>query len=188
MKLIVGLGNPGEKYKGTRHNIGFEAIDFIAKEFQVDNFKKKYQGEISFFEWQGEKVALLKPLTYMNLSGNSIQEVVKFYKLDPREDLIVIYDDMDLDLARIKIKRKGRAGGHNGIKSIISHLGEDFIRIKCGIGKPEKKEDVINYVLGKFSKGEIEAVEEILIKNLEISKALLNTINVEKVISLYNRK
>jgi len=188
MKLIVGLGNPGEKYRNTRHNIGFEAIDFIADEFKSDSFKKKHKGEISFFEYEGEKVALLKPQTYMNLSGDSIQEVVNFYKLNPQEDLVVIYDDMDLDLGRIKIKRKGSPAGHNGIKSIISHLGENFIRIKCGIGKPEKKEDVINYVLGKFSKTEIDSIKEILEKTLVISKALLNTDNVEKVISIYNQK
>ncbi len=106
MKLIVGLGNPGEKYDKTRHNIGFDVIDYLAKEYKVENFREKFQGLIGDFNIKDEKIILLKPTTYMNLSGNSIQEVIKFYKLDPKEDLIVAYDDMDIKLGGIKIKRK----------------------------------------------------------------------------------
>lgn len=188
MKLIVGLGNPGEKYDKTRHNIGFDVIDYLAKEYKVENFREKFQGLIGDFTIKDEKIILLKPTTYMNLSGNSIQEVVKFYKLDPKEDLIVAYDDMDLKLGAIKIKRKGSPGGHNGIKSIISHCGEEFFRVKCGIGKPESREEVVNYVLGKFSKEEREEIDELVELAGKASKSLATAKSAERVIEKYNRK
>lgn len=188
MKLIVGLGNPGEKYDKTRHNIGFEVIDALAKEYKVENFRGKFQGEVGDFTIKDEKIILLKPMTYMNLSGNSVNEVIKFYKLDPTTDLIVVYDDMDLDTGRLKIKQKGSAGGHNGIKSIISHVGEEFIRVKCGIGKPRVREDVVNYVLGKFTKEEEEEVELLIETAMKASKSLATAKSIEKVIGKYNRK
>jgi len=150
MKLIVGLGNPGEKYEDTRHNIGFKVIDYLVEEYNGTAFREKFQGLISEITYKDDKILLLKPQTYMNLSGNSVNDVVKFFKLNPKEDLIVAFDDMDLKSGQIKIKRKGSAGGHNGMKSIISHLGEEFIRVKLGIGKPDTREEVINYVLGRF--------------------------------------
>jgi len=189
MKLIVGLGNPGMKYHETRHNIGFDVIDYLASELGVTNFRDKFNGEIGEAIVDGEKVFLLKPMTFMNLSGDSIREVVKFYKLDPVEDLIVIYDDMDITLGKLKIKRKGRAGGHNGVKSIISHVGDEFIRIKCGIGKPKRTEEVINFVLDTFSKKERE--EEILPLIETASKAAKSMItakSIERVIEKFNRK
>ncbi|MEG1364678.1 MAG: aminoacyl-tRNA hydrolase [Cetobacterium sp.] len=144
MKLIVGLGNPGREYERTRHNVGFEIIDDIAKQISVTGFKEKYQGLLAEGNLGGEKVLLLKPQTYMNLSGNSVAQVVKFYKIDPVTEMIVIFDDMDLPLGKIRVKEKGSAGGHNGIKSIISHLGQDFMRIKCGIGKAKTKDENVN--------------------------------------------
>ncbi len=188
MKLIVGLGNPGEKYDKTRHNIGFDVIDYLAKEYKVETFREKFQGLIVDFNIKDEKIILLKPTTYMNLSGNSVQEVIKFYKLNPKEDLIVVYDDMDIKLGGIKIKRKGSAGGHNGIKSIISHCGEEFFRVKCGIGKPEIREEIINYVLGKFSKVEREIVEKLVETGGKASKSLATAKSVERVIEKFNRK
>lgn len=188
MKLIVGLGNPGEKYDKTRHNIGFEVIDALAKKYDVTNFREKFQGEIGEFSIKDEKIFLLKPTTYMNLSGNSVGEVMKFYKMDAAEDLIVVYDDMDLKSGQLKIKQKGSAGGHNGIKSIISHVGEDFFRVKCGIGKPSSREEVVNYVLGRFSKEEREEIDPLVETAMKASKSLATAKSVDKVIAKYNRK
>ena len=158
MFLIVGLGNPEEKYNNTRHNIGFEAVDYIADKYNIDINRKKFKGVYGEGFIGNEKVILMKPTTYMNLSGECIREVIDFYKLTS-EDILVIYDDISLDVGRIRIRPKGSAGGHNGIKSIINHLGTDeFSRIKIGVGQP--KGDLVNHVLGKFSKEENEVLEE----------------------------
>ncbi len=188
MKLIVGLGNPGDKYEKTRHNIGFEVIDALAEELEISNFREKFQGLVGEAYVKEDKVLLLKPQTYMNLSGNSIAEVIKFYKIDPVEDLVVVYDDMDLDLGRLKIKKKGSAGGHNGIKSIISHLGGEFIRIKCGIGKAKSREETVNFVLGKFSKEERELADELVEKACKASKSIITAKSIDRVIEKFNRK
>lgn len=188
MKLIVGLGNPGEKYSGTRHNIGFEVVDFLQKELDGAPFREKFQGLLSEITYKDDKILLLKPQTYMNLSGNSVNDVIKFFKLNPKEDLIVAFDDMDLKSGQIKIKEKGSAGGHNGIKSIISHLGEEFIRVKLGIGKPETREDIINYVLGRFGKSEMEQILPLIEKGAKASKALATAKDISRVIEKYNRK
>lgn len=188
MKLIVGLGNPGKEYDKTRHNIGFDIIDMLAEDLKVTGFREKFQGLIAESQIDGEKVFLLKPMTYMNLSGNSIKEVVKFYKLDPKEDLIVIYDDMDLALGQMKIKLKGSAGGHNGIKSIISHLGEEFYRIKCGIGKAKRREETVGFVLGGFSKDEMKEIEPLMDDAVKASKAIVTAKNIDRVIQKYNKK
>lgn len=170
MFLIVGLGNPEEKYNNTRHNIGFEAIDYIADKYNIDINRKKFKGVYGEGFIGNEKVILMKPTTYMNLSGECIREVIDFYKLT-NEDILVIYDDISLDVGRIRIRPKGSAGGHNGIKSIISHLGTDeFSRIKIGVGQP--KGDLVNHVLGKFSKEENEVLEE----SLEATKLATETI------------
>lgn len=158
MLLIVGLGNPGAQYENTRHNIGFKVIDNIAKEYNIEINRQKFKGVYGEGFINGEKVILLKPSTYMNLSGESIREVVDFYKLS-NEDVIVIYDDISIDVGRLRIREKGSAGGHNGIKSIIAHLGTDvFPRIKVGVGQPNV--DLVNYVLGKFSDEEMEVLSE----------------------------
>lgn len=186
MKLIIGLGNPGDKYKNTRHNLGFMVIEKIAKEFEIENFRDKFQAKIADFIYRDEKVILLMPQTYMNLSGNSLIEAIKFYKIDSKTEILVIYDDMDLSFEKIKIKKKGSAGGHNGIKSIISHIGEEFLRLKCGIGKPEDKSKVINYVLEEFYKEEKEKLSEYIERLSKISLSLISAKNVDKVISKYN--
>ncbi|MDQ0150243.1 aminoacyl-tRNA hydrolase [Eubacterium multiforme] len=181
MFLIVGLGNPGSKYDNTRHNIGFEAIDYIAKKYNIDINRKKFKGEYGEGFIGSEKVILMKPTTYMNLSGECVREVLDFYKLT-NEDMLVIYDDISLDIGKIRIRGKGSAGGHNGIKSIIAHVGSDeFSRIKIGVGQP--KEDLVNYVLGKFSKEEKEVLEE----SLEVSKLATDTIIKEDISSAMNK-
>ncbi|MCL1990341.1 MAG: aminoacyl-tRNA hydrolase [Defluviitaleaceae bacterium] len=151
MKLFVGLGNPGKKYAETRHNVGFRVIDELAKKWHVSMCEeKKFQGEMGSVHLNGEKVMLLKPMTYMNLSGESVQKVMDFYDLY-NEDVIVIYDDLDMETGKVRGREKGSAGGHNGIKSMILHLaGEDFKRFKIGIGKPAHGK-ITDHVLGGFT-------------------------------------
>ena len=160
MFLIVGLGNPGREYDNTRHNIGFHAIDIIADKYNIDVNRIKFKGVYGEGFIGGEKVMLLKPTTYMNLSGESIREAMDFYKLD-LDQILVIYDDISLDVGKLRIREKGSAGGHNGIKSIIAHTGSEvFSRIKIGVGQP--KGDLVNHVLGKFSSEESEILNEVL--------------------------
>lgn len=189
MFLIVGLGNIGKEYDGTRHNIGFEAIDYISKKYNIDINRKKFKGEYGEGFIGTEKVILLKPSTYMNLSGQSIIEVMNFYKLS-NEEIIILYDDISLEVGKLRVRDKGSAGGHNGIKSIISCIGSDaFSRIKIGVGQP--KGDLVSHVLGKFNKDENEILSEvikvtsegveIIIKN-DIKEAMnkLNGFNISK--------
>ena len=160
MFLIVGLGNPGREYENTRHNIGFAAIDIIAEKYNIDVNRTKFKGEYGegFINWN--KVILLKPYTFMNLSGESVREAIDFYKLT-EEEVLIIYDDISLEVGRLRIREKGSAGGHNGIKSIINHIGTDvFTRIKIGVGAP--KGDLVNHVLGKFSKEEVNILKQTL--------------------------
>lgn len=187
MKLIVGLGNPGKQYENTRHNVGFDILDIYAKEKNFSSFKEKFQGLIAEKTIDGEKVLLLKPQTYMNLSGDSLIQVIKFYKIDVK-DIAIVYDDMDLPLGKIRVKVNGSAGGHNGIKSIISHVGQDFIRVKCGIGKAITKQENINFVLGKFSKDENEVIKPMFdMVTLLIDDIIKNT-QMEKIMQKYNKK
>ena len=160
MFLIVGLGNPGSQYEDTRHNIGFKVVDNIAKEYNIEINRQKFKGMCGEGFINGEKVILLKPLTYMNLSGESIRELANFYKLED-DEIIVVYDDISLDIGRLRIREKGSAGGHNGIKSIIQNLGGDkFPRVKVGVGQP--KDNLVNHVLGKFSKEDREHIEKVI--------------------------
>ncbi|OPJ61081.1 aminoacyl-tRNA hydrolase [Clostridium oryzae] len=159
MFLIVGLGNPGSEYTGTRHNIGFGLVDLAAKKYNIVINRIKFKGEYGEGKIGNEKVVLLKPQTYMNLSGESLAEVVKFYKI-PLENIIVIYDDMSLQLGRLRIRPKGSSGGHNGIKSIIKCLGSDtFPRIKIGVGQP--KGDWISHVMGKFNSDDRNKIDTV---------------------------
>lgn len=160
MFLIVGLGNPGREYENTRHNIGFAAIDIIAEKYNIDVNRTKFKGEYGEGFINGNKVILLKPYTFMNLSGESVREAIDFYKLT-EEEVLIIYDDISLEVGRLRIREKGSAGGHNGIKSIINHMGTDvFTRIKIGVGAP--KGDLVNHVLGKFSKDEVNILKQTL--------------------------
>ena len=186
MKVVIGLGNPGKKYEKTRHNIGFIAVDNLRKKLNVSDEREKFQALVSEKNIDGEKVIFLKPQTFMNLSGNSVIEIINFYKLDPKKDIIVIYDDMDLSFGDIRIREKGSSGGHNGIKSIISHIGEEFIRIKCGIGAKEK--DAVEHVLGEFNQTEQKDLDEILEKINNCVIEMLNVQNLDRIMQKYNKK
>jgi peptidyl-tRNA hydrolase len=188
MYIIVGLGNPTAEYDKTRHNVGFEAIDYIAKRYGIDISSKKHKAYYGKGIIEGQKVLLVKPQTYMNLSGESIRALIDFYKIDEKEELIVIYDDISLEPGHIRIRKKGSAGGHNGIKSIIQHLGHDvFRRIKVGVGEKPKGYDLANYVLGHFSKGEWELVSDSLERTHGAVKELVNG-KIDAAMNTYNRK
>jgi PTH1 family peptidyl-tRNA hydrolase len=160
MFLIVGLGNPGKEYEDTRHNVGFKVVDNIAKEYNIEINRQKFKGTYGEGFIDGEKVMILKPITYMNLSGESVREVMEFYNLD-NKDILIIYDDISLEVGTLRIREKGSAGGHNGIKSIIAHLGSDvFSRIKVGVGQPNV--NLIKHVLGKFTKDELDVLSEVV--------------------------
>ncbi len=154
MYLIVGLGNPESDYSNTRHNMGFNTINNLAEKFDIKVNRKKFDGIYGDGIIENEKVILLKPQTYMNLSGKSIIQFINFYKLE-LENLIVIYDDIDVEKGNIKIRKKGGAGSHNGMKSVVQEVNsEDFIRLRVGIGSPEDKSDMINYVIGAIPEEE----------------------------------
>lgn len=160
MKIIVGLGNPTREYEGTRHNVGFSVIYAISDKYNIKVDTKKHKALIGKGIIEGEKVILAMPQTYMNLSGESVRELIDYYKCD-NEDVIVIYDDISLDVGKLRIRAKGSAGGHNGIKSIISHLGtQEFPRIKVGVGEKPARMDLADYVLGRFSKEEQPLIRE----------------------------
>ena len=160
MYLIVGLGNPEEEYEQTRHNMGFHVINKLAKQYQIEITKKKFKGLYGIGEIEKQKVILLKPQTYMNLSGESIQEVVNYYHISV-ENILVIYDDMDIDIGKVKIRKKGGAGSHNGMKSVVEDLkSENFPRIRVGIGTPKDKSDSIYYVIGPIPKEEQEILDK----------------------------
>lgn len=169
MWLLVGLGNPGEKYKNNRHNIGFMAIDAIADQFGFAPFRKKFQGLLSEGQVNGHKVLLLKPQTYMNESGQSVGQASKFYKIDPSR-IVSFHDELDLEPGKLRVKMGGGNAGHNGLKSMQAHLGSpDFIRVRMGIGHPGHKDRVSGYVLSDFSKVEQEWVgpmNEAVAKNI----------------------
>jgi len=160
MYLIVGLGNPEKEYENTRHNMGFNVINKIAKDCDIKVSQSKFKGIYTIENINGKKVILLKPQTYMNLSGESIIEFKNFYKI-PNENIIVVYDDIDLEPGAIRIRKKGGPGTHNGMKSVVQCLQtEEFVRVRVGIGKPEYKDDMINYVIGAISKSERGKLEE----------------------------
>ncbi len=160
MYLIVGLGNPESDYANTRHNMGFDVINKISKKCDIKVSKSKFDALYGMGEIESNKVILVKPQTYMNLSGESIIQFKKFYKIS-NKNIIIIYDDIDLDLGDIRLKPKGGPGTHNGMKSVVQNLNtEDFIRVRVGIGAPEDKCDMINYVIGPIPKREKEVLEE----------------------------
>jgi peptidyl-tRNA hydrolase, PTH1 family len=187
--LIVGLGNPGKQYDRTRHNIGFDTIDILAKSWSIGlNETKKFQG--IFGEGMtptNRKIRLLKPQTFMNLSGQSVRATIDWYKIEP-EKVLVVYDDMDLGLGRLRLRQSGSAGGHNGMKSIISHLGTpEFPRLRIGIGKQNKDRDTISHVLGKFTPDETETVN--LVLDL-VSEAIEYSLRrgIGQTMNVYNNK
>ena len=155
MKLLVGLGNPGSKYENNRHNIGFMAVDEIARIHGFHHWRKRFQGQVAEGTIGSEKCLLLKPTTYMNESGRAVSEAARFYKVDV-EDIYVFHDELDLNPGKVKVKSGGGNAGHNGLKSISAHMGNDYIRIRLGIGHPGRKDIVHKYVLNDFSKSEKE--------------------------------
>lgn len=186
MKLIIGLGNPGDKYLNTRHNAGFLALDDLRTTFQCEDFKRviKHKARISEGQINGEKVLLVKPQTFMNLSGRTVQSLVHFYKLSP-QDVIVIYDEVDIDSGKLRIRQNGSAGGHNGIKSIIQCLGTDgFIRIRLGV-KPVNpfRGELADYVLGQLSSEEKDLMDQ----NFQKLPKLLEVMLSEGVLEAMNQ-
>ena len=159
MYIIAGLGNPDKKYEGTRHNAGFEAVDKLADKLGVKISEKKFKGLCQTVSLNGDKYLLLKPLTYMNNSGESIRAAADFYKIAP-ENIIILYDDINFECGRMRIRGSGSAGGHNGMKSIIAHLGSDkFPRVRIGVGGLSENEDMISHVLGKYNKKDREVMD-----------------------------
>ena len=161
MFIIAGLGNPDRQYEGTRHNVGFDVIDRLSDKYNIPVDVRKHRAFVGKGVIEGQKVILAKPQTYMNLSGESIRSLIDYYKIDEEHELIVIYDDINLGVGQLRIREKGSAGGHNGIKNIIAHLGTQvFPRIRVGVGEKPAKYDLADYVLGHFSKAEKELMDE----------------------------
>ncbi|KAI4444605.1 MAG: aminoacyl-tRNA hydrolase [Ruminococcus sp.] len=188
MFVIVGLGNPSREYKGTRHNAGFEVIDRISEKYNISVNIKKHRALMGKGMIHGKKVILAKPQTFMNLSGESVRSLVNFYQVDVATELLVIYDDVSLGTGQLRIRAKGSAGGHNGIKNIISQIGGQFFpRIKVGVGEKPPKMDLADYVLGHFSKAEQQLMEE----GYEMAVCAAETImegRIETAMNEYNRK
>ena len=187
MYLIAGLGNPTREYEKTRHNVGFSVIDVLADKYNIDVSDRKHKALCGRGVIEGEKVLLLKPQTFMNLSGESIREAVDYYKIDP-EDIIVIYDDISLEPGQLRIWLKGSAGGHNGIKNIIAHLGtQEFPRIKVGVGAKPPKMDLADYVLSRFGAEEQKVMDEAFGEAAEAAVMMMTT-GAERAMNHYNAK
>ena len=188
MYLVVGLGNPGKQYEATRHNMGFDTIDVLVERHKIPQGGVKFNAMYGKGIIGGEKAILMKPLSYMNLSGGPIQEMSGYFKIDPETELIVIYDDIDLEPGQLRIRKKGSAGGHNGIKDIIRRLGtEKFIRIRVGVGAKPKDWDLADFVLGHFSDSDRELVDEGINDAAEAVEMILSE-GVDAAMNKYNRK
>jgi len=189
MKLIIGLGNPGKKYELTRHNIGFIVLDYIAKKYNTPISKMKFKSYYNEIRVGNEKVVLLKPQTYMNLSGEAVMSVVKYYDVE-LEDVLVIYDDIDIDFGVIRIRKKGSAGGHKGMESIIQYLhSEEIPRLRIGIGYPSVNFnfDCVSYVLSNFNGEEEDKIKETIKLSTKAMKTVIED-DFEKAMRKYNRK
>ncbi|AGC69456.1 peptidyl-tRNA hydrolase Pth [Thermoclostridium stercorarium subsp. stercorarium DSM 8532] len=187
MFVFAGLGNPGKQYDWTRHNVGFECIDYLSVLYNIPVAKAKFKALVGEGFIEGEKVMLVKPQTYMNNSGESLREIVDYFNLS-LDRLVVIYDDIDLDLGTIRIRSRGSAGTHNGMRSILYHLeSEDFPRIRIGIGKPGPQQDLVSYVLGKLNDDEREIMTEV-IKRVALSVREIIVSGVDMAMSKFNGK
>ncbi|MBE5997134.1 MAG: aminoacyl-tRNA hydrolase [Lachnospiraceae bacterium] len=188
MYLIVGLGNPGREYQRTRHNVGFEALDELIAKYGIGAPQSKFRAMLGKGVIGTEKVIAVKPLTYMNLSGEAVRAVVDYYKIDPETELIVISDDVDLEPGRLRIRKSGSAGGHNGLKSIIQHLGtEKFLRIRIGVGGKKDGWDLADHVLGKIPEEERAVIGEALKKAAEAAACVV-TDGADIAMNRYNTK
>lgn len=187
MFIIAGLGNPGKRYENTRHNVGFDAIDELVDRYRIPGSGISHKAMVGKGIMEGQKVLLAKPLTYMNLSGEAIRGLVDYYKIDPETELLVIYDDISLEPGNIRIRKKGSAGGHNGIKSIIAQLGtQNFQRIRIGVGEKPKNWDLADYVLGTFGKEDRPLVEEAL-GNAAEAAAMIIQGKIDEAMNRFNR-
>ena len=188
MFIIAGLGNPGKEYENTRHNAGFNSLDVLAAKYNISIREAEHKAIVGKGYIEGQKVILVKPQTYMNNSGEAVREITDYYKVDPESELIVLFDDISLDVGTIRIRDKGSAGGHNGIKSIISHLGTQvFLRIKVGVGDKIPEMDLADHVLGHFGKDDEKTVREAFERAADACVMLLGG-DVEKAMNVYNRK
>ena len=188
MIIIAGLGNPTKEYEGTRHNVGFQVIDKIAEKYNIAVDAKKGRAYVGKGIIEGQKVLLVKPQTYMNLSGESVRSLLDYYKVDEEHELIVIYDDISLVVGQLRIRAKGSAGGHNGMKNIIAHLGSQvFPRIKVGVGEKPAKYDLADYVLGHFSKGEAKLMDEGYAHAVHAVELIVSG-QINEAMNEYNRK
>ena len=188
MYIIAGLGNPGPKYDGTRHNMGFDTIDELVEEYKIPAQGTQMKAMWGKGMIAGERVILLKPLTYMNLSGEAIGAFVRYYKIDPETELIVVYDDIDQEPGQLRIRKKGSAGGHNGMKSIIQHLGTDkFARVRIGVGEKPSGWDLADHVLGHFSKEDRKKVDEAILKAAKAVEMIVAG-EIDEAMNTYNAK
>ncbi len=188
MYIIVGLGNPGKDYENTRHNVGFMVIDEAARKYNISVNEKKHKAIIGKGFIAGQKVILAKPQTFMNLSGESVRDIIDYYKIDETTELIVISDDISLDVGQLRVRKKGSAGGHNGLKNIILHLGHDeFRRIRMGVGEKPSGYDLADYVLGHFPQDEKELIEESVKKAVEALEVIV-TDGPDAAMNQFNKK
>ena len=186
MYLIVGLGNPGRQYEATRHNMGFDVIDRLVEEYRIPQGGVKFNAMYGKGIIGGQQALLMKPLSYMNLSGGPVRDMIHYFKIDPETEMVVIYDDIDLDPGQLRIRKQGSAGGHNGIKSIIAQLGtQNFYRVKIGVGAKPKGWDLADYVLGRFSPQERELVDQAILQAAEAVEMILAE-GIEAAMNHYN--
>ena len=186
--LIVGLGNPGRQYNGTRHNVGFETADLLIDQYHIDGPTRFRKSLIGKGRIGGERVIIMKPMTYMNLSGEAVREGIDYYHIDPSSHLIVIVDDVDLEPGHLRIRERGSAGGHNGLKSIIQHLGNgDFIRVRIGVGaKPSPDADLANHVLGHPTGEDRDEIRDAMERAADATACII-TEGVQRAMNSYNR-
>ena len=188
MYIIVGLGNPGKEYENTRHNAGFNSIDVLADKYNINIREAEHKALVGKGYIEGQKVILVKPQTYMKNSGEAVREITDYYKVDPESEIIVLYDDISLPVGTLRIRDKGSAGGHNGIKSIIQHLGTQvFLRIKVGVGDKNPNMDLVNHVLGHFDKDDSAVMKESFAKAAEAAVMMLGG-DIERAMNIYNQK
>ena len=188
MYIIVGLGNPGREYKNTRHNAGFMVIDKIAKDHNIHLIKRLHKAKEGKGIIGGESVVLVKPQTFMNLSGESVRKVIDYYKVDEKSNLIVISDDISLDVGNLRIRKKGSAGGHNGLKNIILHLGHDeFQRVRVGVGEKPSGYDLVDHVLGHFDKEDMELIEDSVSRAAQAVEMII-TDGCDAAMNTFNKK
>lgn len=187
MKIIVGLGNPGDEYVNTRHNVGFMTVDALARHYGVVNWKNKFDALIAEIKLDGETILLVKPQTFMNLSGSTVGQIFRWYKAT-LDDVIAIYDDMDLPVGKIRLRKRGSSGGHRGVESLLVHLGkEEFARVRIGIGRPQAGWTVNAHVLANFTKEEQEPIAKVIIDLVPAIEAIVKD-GIDKAMNKFNPK